>query len=507
MSTLAKTHAPLFTLHAEPLPPYEEREDNLPPYVEREDDQYKIQSFFSGLLRSSDGQDIDSRIARELLLAEHQRISEFVLSRSDRYTYESSIATDELSYLAVSIIRLLFRSIAASKSETISWLLSQNLVTPNTINLDGMSPLLAAVKVRSTRMIQTLIDFGAEPDVYAIAGFRQSPNGRVSIRRTPLQLAAELGNLPHVKMFIEVYKCDDSNIAPDGELALRLAAKNGHRHVVEYLPVRRGGGWERWKTSNEVAMSKASNALGSICTFLAFFVWDVPKFLLWTTPERLVVRPIVKGCSWCWENRAELLPWVKYQTRQMPVRTKRFVNSVSKGLKRAPMVILEALTSIRVFCTDFLPKHIWRICTEEIPNLLANASSWACFVLSSAAVWITGLLQRVISFAHTVFCAVISFFRALTLSDVWNGLCDILRTMFAVLPLKIRDVVVQFGNMAYRSMVGIFGWSGIVLWYIGFAMVYLIMYIPRNLWYIVGSLGASMATTYNELRVWMDPKA
>ena len=60
-------------------------------------------------------------------------------------------------------------------------------------------------------------------------------------------IACEKGNLPLVKLLLDVYHCDDSIIAPDGQLALRLASFFKHREIVDYLPVRRGGGMKRWK--------------------------------------------------------------------------------------------------------------------------------------------------------------------------------------------------------------------------------------------------------------------
>ena len=60
-------------------------------------------------------------------------------------------------------------------------------------------------------------------------------------------IAAEKGNLTIVKLLIEAYHADDKLIAKDGQIALRLAASNGHREVVDYLPSRSGGGMKRWK--------------------------------------------------------------------------------------------------------------------------------------------------------------------------------------------------------------------------------------------------------------------
>ncbi|EDN10917.1 predicted protein [Histoplasma mississippiense (nom. inval.)] len=240
MSTFVKHSGAIYTPAVEQLPLYTENEEGLPRYTEDDEDQEhpereggpdRIQLFLNGLLSSPDESQLDPHIVKDLLQDEHRRLSDIVSSRAQFGIYRGELATDELSFIALAITRLLFRSISAGKSETISWLISQNLVSPNIIDTDV---------------------------------------GRAAIRRTPLQLAAELGNLPLVKMFIETYQCDDSKVAPDGELALRLASKNGHRHVVDYLPARRGGGWKRWRTAHEVSMAKARDALKSIFEITLF---------------------------------------------------------------------------------------------------------------------------------------------------------------------------------------------------------------------------------------------
>jgi hypothetical protein len=43
-----------------------------------------------------------------------------------------------------------------------------------------------------------------------------------------------MGNLVIVKILMEEYHCDDGLVASDGQIALRLAAQNGHREVVDF---------------------------------------------------------------------------------------------------------------------------------------------------------------------------------------------------------------------------------------------------------------------------------
>lgn len=178
MSTFVKHSGAIYTPAVEQLPLYTENEEGLPRYTEDDEDQEhpereggpdRIQLFLNGLLSSPDESQLDPHIVKDLLQDEHRRLSDIVSSRAQFGIYRGELATDELSFIALAITRLLFRSISAGKSETISWLISQNLVSPNIIDTDGMSPLLAAVKAGRTRTIQELVDLGAEPDAYAIS--------------------------------------------------------------------------------------------------------------------------------------------------------------------------------------------------------------------------------------------------------------------------------------------------------------------------------------------------
>ncbi|PGH08902.1 hypothetical protein GX51_00959 [Blastomyces parvus] len=513
MSTFTKCESALYTPVIDQLPLYVETEDGPPQYPGDEDDQEhherdedRVQLLLNKLLRYHDESQLDPLIVKDLLRDEHRRVSDIISSRAQFGTYVSELATDELSFLALAINRLLFASISTGESKTISWLISQKLITPDIFDPDGKSPLLVAVKAGRTRTIQELVDLGADPDAYAISGFRSLYSGRTAIRRTPLQLAAELGNLPLVKMFIETYQCDDSKIAPDGELPLRLASRNGHRHVVDYLPVRRGGGWKRWKTAHEASMTKAKRAFQSIFAVITFFVYDAPKFLLWTVPKQGLVEPLMKGCKWCWVNRAGFLPWLKYQAQQTPTRLKKFAISVWKVAKRIPKVVADVSKSTWEFCTDTLPKHIWRILTQEMPKIVISVSKWVWLILSSTATAIASLFGRIASLIHTILSAVASFFRGLTLIDIWNGFCDVLRVIFVSFPLKVYDILLEFGELTYKAMGALFGLTGKILWYTGFVLIFVATYIPKQMWTILRSIGVSIGKGLNEVWVWVNPK-
>jgi hypothetical protein len=142
----------------------------LPAYVAEEDGQGSVQALLSGLLQSTDdGPGLDPTVVKELLEAEHQRRSDKKqIGRFSSY-YGHDSDTDELAYLADAINRALFDAIAKGQSEYIALLLDNKLIDPNTIDRNGKSPLLAAVEAQRVRIVQELVDFGAETDEYAVA--------------------------------------------------------------------------------------------------------------------------------------------------------------------------------------------------------------------------------------------------------------------------------------------------------------------------------------------------
>ena len=128
-------------------------------------------------------------------------------------------------------------------------------------------------------------------------------------------VAAAEGNLPLVKLFHKVWGADDSLIAPDGQLALRLAAEGGHCEVVAHLPVRRGGGWRRWKTHHAVAVRRVREAARGIYWFAEVLLWRIPKFWGGTLPKYVLVLPLMKRVRWCWIHRREFGPWCQKQVK------------------------------------------------------------------------------------------------------------------------------------------------------------------------------------------------
>lgn len=112
-------------------------------------------------------------------------------------------------------------------------------------------PIYVAVKASQTNMMRHLINYNADVNSWSaipnVISSWNSPYYTSERARTPLMCAAEQGNLNICKILCETAFADPMLIAPDGQTAQRLAAKNGYKEIVQYLPAHRGGAWLRLK--------------------------------------------------------------------------------------------------------------------------------------------------------------------------------------------------------------------------------------------------------------------
>ncbi|KDR79819.1 hypothetical protein GALMADRAFT_265084 [Galerina marginata CBS 339.88] len=412
------------------------------------------------------------------------------------------IGTDPLTVVKQQVVAELFRAIQREDSETIAFLIQNNLVTANTTNPVGRTPLLEAISTKIIHLVKELLDFGADPDAFGVAQYDRKAT------RTPLMFAASLGSLPIVKLLFEPpYSANDALVAPDGQIALRLASAAGHRLIVEYLPSRRVGGFLRWKTQNAPAIARMKGALRSIRTFIKFFVWYLPKFFVWDAPKHLVVLPVVKGCKWSWANRKKFGGWCKHQITETPKRFVRAAKRVWNGVKKVPKAIWK-------FGTQTVPRWvkksaIWfrELITVRIPKAIVITAKWIWSGLSSLGKAIWGAILKGVSFLHTVLQAIVTFLRNVTMKDIWNGFCDLLRAIFITFPATLWSWIRRFGVASFEVMKTLFGWFGELLWWIVVGLEWLVFYIPAKLWIILQSLGGSIGRGWSEFVIWINPKA
>lgn len=192
--------------------------------------------------------------------------------------------------LAQQQVTRLFRAVGVEDISTLRSIITSGLVSPNVLSLGGITPLVYAASRNLYRSTGTLLDLGAEIDLMsnavfaALAPCEVASSTRITgrfcachIQRTPLMAAARQGHLRIVKLLLE-YGADDSLVAPDGQIALRLAQAMGHSDIVALLPSRRNGAARRLKIRLWLAVPHIVCAL----RLARFLGWTLPLFLLWT---------------------------------------------------------------------------------------------------------------------------------------------------------------------------------------------------------------------------------
>jgi Ankyrin repeats (3 copies) len=389
--------------------------------------------------------------------------------------------------LRESIVVSFFDSITTKKDELVALMIQHRLVTANTTDSAGQTPLLAAIAVEDVRMVQELLDFDADVNAFGV-----DPAGDSALsQRTPLQLAVAHGNLTLVRLLMEVYHADDALVAPDGQLALRLAAGNGHRDIVAYLPRRRGGGWRRWKAKHAVAMDRARRAATRLGQIGKFFAWDVPYTLLYA---------FVDGIRWCWKHRMQAAIWCKQQLAGLP-------HGVAAGLGKLPKFAIRVLRWFweAIKAIPYLLKWILRVLTK-IPRGIQTVVTWLWKGLVEIGHAAASVLARLVSLLHTIFSKLVDFFGAITFKDIWNGLCALMHVILVGVPLKLWHWLKQFGVVSYEALKATFGTAGKVAWWFACITLWIITYIPKKVGQILMSFGESIGKAWEELLVWIDPK-
>ncbi|KAI5459450.1 hypothetical protein BGZ63DRAFT_277943 [Mariannaea sp. PMI_226] len=403
------------------------------------------------------------------------------------------------------IVTAFFAAIDAGHDDIVMDFVSRGFVSPDVTSERGETPLLAAVRVSKLPMISRLVALGATVNAF---GTSTIPNdARVYPltypERTPLMLAAEQGNLALVKVLMEDYGADDSLVAPDGAIALRLAAANGHRDTVKYLPIQRAGAWLRWKTAHEAEMKRIRRALRHIYCFMKTLVWYIPRFIVYDLP--------VEFSKFVWRRRSHIATWCKNKA----VAATRLPGKALRGLVKLPSIIKneakeawkvgKQLPGWIVKAIKELSKAIWTF-IKSIPGVLKDVLLWIGRGLKSVGEAIFSVFAKLLSLIHTIFSAIFSLFRSITLKDVWNGVTYLFRAVFVEMPTAIFKLIMSVGDLTYDLLSNLLGCFGKVLWYLGAAIVWIIQYIPWKLWQCLLAIGRSVRKAFMEIMAYLDPK-
>lgn len=384
------------------------------------------------------------------------------------------------------IVITYFIAIQTKKDELVAALIENGLVTTETTDAEGRTPLLAAIEVGNIRTVQQLMDFDANVNAYGMTtGSPRAPHEfnrweQIKTYRTPLHLAAEIGNLTIVKLLMETYGADDSLIAPDGELALRLAARNGHREVVDYLPSRRGGGFKRWKKKHQKAVRRVKKAAGKIRSFLLFTLYDLPRFFLWIVPTQVIAEPFFRRAKWLIKNR-----------------------------KHLPHIMLASLKRtwlrLNAFCRYVARKT--RDTITHLPNAMKLALAWAWSGLKNAGDAVLHIVERFFAFVHTALTAIAYFFRRITLKDVWNGFITLLRAVIIEGPKKMWKWLCKVEDVLEKVFETLWGEClGETLWWIIKLLIRFVFMVPKAILDILVAIGGSIDKGCEEVMIWLNPK-
>ncbi|KAK4127152.1 hypothetical protein N657DRAFT_641096 [Parathielavia appendiculata] len=400
------------------------------------------------------------------------------------------------------IITTFYDALAARDTALVTLFIQHGFVSPDVPSSIGMTPLLAAVQHGDGAMVCTLIGLGAKVNGY---GSIPDPNwADQRLERTPLMLAAARGNLALVRLLMQDFGADDGIIAPDGQLALRLAADAGHREVVAYLPARRGGAWRRWKAHHAIALRRVKAAGVRIWWFFKVLGWCVPKFFVWDIPKHGLVKPAYAGCKYCWENKHRFGGWCRRQVVEFPGRVKRATKAVWKGVKKVPKVAWSVMKEIPEAIKRLL-KWLWKVITR-IPSAMKKICVWIWENLKRMGKAVGHVFLRVVSVLHTAGAAVLDFFRNIKLKDVWSGVCDVFDAILRGLPLAIWKIITSSGFVVAGVIIGLFGLAGKLVVFLVQALWYVVQYVPRQLGEILAGIGTSIANGYHEIMVWINPK-
>lgn len=418
------------------------------------------------------------------------------------------------------ILQRYFGAISNHQQNIVGLLVEKGLVTANS-KFNGQTPLFKAVETRDEDLVLQLLSLGAEVDEFSTLepdassiypqhyAYFASIREEQPILRTPLQLAASIGHLTLVKLLIEQFHADEGRVANDGQIALRLAAENGHREVVDYLPLRRTGGLKRWKFKNRKHLRRARKACAHAGAFVKFFVWDVEKFFLWTVPKHVLVKPLIQSSKWLWEHKKGFVPWCVRVVKSIP----RVLSSIARGVWK---FISKDLPAFAKDCwkvlTHDLPEFVWEIVKwigrviARIPAAITLISKWIANGLVSIAKTAWNLILKLTSLLVTAISAIVNFFRNLTLKDIWNGFLDVLTAIWDFV-LLLGSWVQKFGDGSWKLLKLLFGGVGECFWYLGVGILWLVTFLPRQAWEVLKSIGASFAKGMYEVKVWLNPKA
>lgn len=381
-----------------------------------------------------------------------------------------------------------------SNEPLIAAMLAHRLVHPDIILADGSSALGEVARGGNLSMAKLLVSHGADVDLVFVPGWPGPKDTPPKPTRTALLLAAEAGHLGMVKYLVSL-GADDGFLASDGQLALRLAADNKHSDVVAFLPVRRGGGFLRFKANYARQLHAIKRILAVFRGIIVFLATDVPKFFLWYLPKAVLfdmplqlLKSAAEGVKWAYERRAKFPAWCRKMGRRTWFALKRVPGEVKKVVVAIPGMLMDTAKRVgraaKVLC-----QWVWKSVTK-ISSAVARA------------------LASVLSACHTALLVVVAYvsrLRNVTLRDLAAGLSTALRALLAV-PAAAWRALRKLQDAVYTAIVHVLDMLGAVLYCLAWLLVQAVVYVPKKCAEIVLRLGSVLLGGAREVLVWWNPK-
>lgn len=264
------------------------------------------------------------------------------LTRYPELSMLSSLSEDKILTIERQHIKRLFIAVGTEDTPVLASLLSSGLVSPDVFSAGGITPLVYASAHGLINSTEVLIFHSADVNLMANAAFAAFAPAEVAAAsklkdgmafsepRTALMAAAAAGRLRVVKLLL-LAGADDSIIAPDGQIALRLACVNGHTHVAKILPALNAGAAQRVKYKLAQAVVHYEDAV----RFLQLVLWITLLLATWGWTTLLILTGLEEswarfchraredlvllrqGWMWCCNTMGQGVKWCKLHWPQM----------------------------------------------------------------------------------------------------------------------------------------------------------------------------------------------
>ncbi|KAF2730337.1 hypothetical protein EJ04DRAFT_515334 [Polyplosphaeria fusca] len=131
---------------------------------------------------------------------------------------------------------------------------------------------------------------------------------------------------------------------------------------------------------------------------------------------------------------------------------------------------------------------------------------WMWSGIKNAGAAVANVFVRLVSVLHTALAAIATFFREITLRDVWNGFVAFLHTLVVDGPKKIWAWMCKFEEVMVRAFRALWGCTGEIIYILLRLIVEVFIYVPKKVAVILWSFCLSIGKGFEEALIWINPK-